>query len=148
MWFAEKRDVCAAIADAARHHNQPPLQDSGYKIIAPLVGHLLNGGYDLALIKRVAVAATLEYDELRRYSKLFQLRMRVRVAQSVIETTEHERIKRESADAVVQADPAAARAMLGVMKRMLEGRDSTRSAYFRQVSAVAPIVPSRSDANR
>ena len=99
MWFQEKREVCAAISDAARRHNQPPLQDSGFKIIAPLVGHLLNGGYDLALIKRVAVAATLDYDEIRRYSKLFQLRMRVRAEQSRLDLKAHnERLEIERAE--------------------------------------------------
>lgn len=93
-WSAEKRALLVDVADACKRHNQPHITEKAKDIFLGAIGDLLNGGYDLALIRSVALTAALEYDDIRGYSKLSQLRMRVRAAADLIELDRHTKQKK------------------------------------------------------
>lgn len=92
-WNAEKRALLIEVADACRRHNQPHITEKAKDIMLGAIGDLLNGGSDLAVIRRVALDAALDYDDVRGYSKLMQLRMRVRAAETEIAMDEHTKQK-------------------------------------------------------
>ena len=81
------------ITAACKKHNQPHITERAKDITIGAIGDLLNGGYDLALIRSVALNLALEYDDVRGYSKLMQLRMRVRAEQDQINLDAHKRQK-------------------------------------------------------
>jgi hypothetical protein len=95
QWRAEKRALLVEIATACKRHNQPHIPEGAKDILLGAIGDLLNTGYDLALIRTTSLNAALDYDGIRGYSKLLQLRMRVRAAQTQVNLEDHERRKRE-----------------------------------------------------
>lgn len=95
QYGAEKRAILAGIANTVRAHNQPPLDERLKSILVTAIGSLLKGGYDVELIQRVASAVALDYSDMRGYSRLLQLRMRVRAEQSQIDLAEHVRRKHD-----------------------------------------------------
>lgn len=94
QWRAEKRALLVEIATACKRHNQPHIPEGAKDILLGAIGDLLNTGYELELIRRTALNAALDYDGIRGYSKLLQLRMRVRAAQTERDIDAHKLQKR------------------------------------------------------
>jgi len=133
--------------DATIQRGIPAPDERLKQIVGAQIKSLLRGGYDPERVRHFAVELALSWDNAKGHQRMLGLRQAVLQDSADREYREHEARKREESVAV--ADPEVAKAFLVAAKRMLEGRDSTRSAYFRQVSAVAPIVPSaEADANQ
>lgn len=112
-WSAEKRALLIEVTAACKKHNQPHITEKAKDIFLGAVGDLLNGGYDLALIRTTALNAALEYDGIRGYSKLSQLRMRVRAAQTKADLDAHTLQRAEESRDASVATAADARRILG-----------------------------------
>ena len=98
-YLEEKRSLIAQLADTAKRRSLPRIPEGLKDILVSAIGDLLAGGYDFEMVRTVAVAALLDYTDVRRYSHLSQLRMRVRAAQSAHDLEEHKRIRREESQA-------------------------------------------------
>lgn len=120
-WVTEKRDLIRDLALAAGRHNQPPIPERAKDILVSAIGSLLNGGYPLELIRRVAISTCLEYDDVRGYSKLTQLRLRVRAEmQRIIDSNN---VRRKSIALNAPQDPDTRAALLaGIRKAKAEMR--------------------------
>lgn len=112
----EKAALIAAVARALNRHAYPPVDRGAKSIVVSAVGDLLNGGYDYDLIEREAIAAALDWSEVRGFNKLLHLRFRVRAAQSEINKTE--RTQREAEWSHAPTDPAVLAAMRGMFAHL------------------------------
>jgi hypothetical protein len=125
----------AELANAVRAHDWPALDERLKSILVTAIGSLLKGGYDLALIQSTAIAAALDYTDSRGYSRLLQLRLRVRAAQSQIDLDAHERRKHDERE----AEPLDPRALKEVRRLR---------AAFRGMSPLAEPPVLRRDGSR
>lgn len=126
----EKAAVLADIAEACTKHNTPQLDRGLKNMVAAAIGDLLKGGYDLDLIRHVAVETALNYDEVRRHQRLTQLRKRVRAVQSERDLDEHSR-RKLAGRYEVPVDPAAAAAVRALLAKYRGGeRLPDRWAYL------------------
>ncbi len=109
-WTTEKRGLMAEVALTVRNRNLPHIPERAKDIFLAAAGDLLQGGYDLALVRKVAIDAALDYDDVRGYSKLTQLRLRVRAEQNRLNLEEHH-AHRRAEETPFPASVAAVRLM-------------------------------------
>lgn len=117
-WVSEKRALMAELADAVSRRNLPPIPERAKDIFISAVGHLLNGGYSFELIRETAIAAALEYTDVRGYSKLTQIRLRVRAEATKAQVEEH--TQQKIAESQLPVDPAVRDIVAGLVRQKIQ----------------------------
>jgi hypothetical protein len=102
---SEKYQVLMGIAQALNARSLPPLDEGGKSILVSQIGTLLKGGYSLELVKRVAIATALSWDERRGHGRLLHLAQRIRLIDADEQRARHEQQKADEG----QVHPRVAR---------------------------------------
>lgn len=119
----ERRALMAEVAATVSRHHLPAIPEVTKQVFLSAALSLLQGGYSLDLIRRVAIATALEYSDIRGYSKLMQLRLRVRAEQAKIDDAEHQRIKAEEANTPI--DPQVRDAIKAALRARRRPTDTS-----------------------
>lgn len=132
-----QQDIIAAVAQALTRHSYPSL-DTGLKsIVAAQLRDLIAGGYDLEIIKRLAISQALQYDDKRGHNRMLHLAAHVRTETESARIAEHMARKRDEAIAapavpttraelIAQADEMDARGEESWMLRRILAKRSTK----------------------